>query len=48
MATKNLWTLQDKNNLPINTKFIPMRWVFKVKRDNRYHSRLVDKVFLQK
>ena len=47
MNEKHVWTIENKHSLSKNIRYIPMKWVFKVKNDNRYRSILVAKVFVQ-
>ena len=48
MVSMNVWSIVSKNSLTKNIRFIPIKWVFKIKSDNRYRSRLVAKGFVQK
>ena len=47
MKKKEVWKIVNRNDVPKNKKILSMRWVFKVKNDGRYRSRLVEKVFNQ-
>ena len=42
---KKVCKIQDIKNLPENKKLIKMRWVFNIKNDERYRSRLVAQEF---
>ena len=47
MKKKEVWKIVNKSDVPKGKKILSMRWVFKVKNDGRYRSRLVSKGFNQ-
>ena len=47
MILKNVWTTMSKDNLPQGRRLLKCKWVFKLKRDGTYRSRLVAMGFSQ-
>ena len=41
MESKKVWTEKQKNEIPMNTRLVGCKWVFKVKRDGTHRARLV-------
>ena len=41
MIRKNVWTIINEDEVPMNKCPFGMKWVFKVKTDGRYRARLV-------
>ena len=41
MEYKKVWTEKQKNEIPIDRRLVPRKWVFKVKRDGMCKARLV-------
>ena len=47
MKKKEVWKIVNKSDVSKGKKILSMRWVFKVKNDGRYRSKLVSKGFNQ-
>ena len=42
MIERGVWRKKDKKKIPNNRRLIGNKWVFKIKRDGTYRSRLVE------
>ena len=48
MVKKGVWSIVSRDEVPTNKTIVDTKWVFKIKVDQRFISRLVARGFLQK
>jgi len=41
MNEQKVWKIQKKSGIPAGRRLVKCKWVFEIKRDGKFHARLV-------